>query len=150
SRALLPWAVLTGQVPGVDRNRLRTLAQQVNAVAEPVLSVLLLARALEAAGDGALAEELLRAATRARPGEVVLWYALGQLLERQRPPRWAEVVECYTAARAVRPELGTDLVLALAGAGRVKESVAVCQELLRQQPDNPALHFEHGFILGGQ
>jgi eukaryotic-like serine/threonine-protein kinase len=147
---LLPWSVLTGQVPGADRNRLRALARQTDAAAEPVLGVLLLARALEAAGDGALAEGLLRAAARARPGEVVLHTALGNLLEQQQPPRWAEAVECYAAARAVRPELGVTLARALASAGRSAEGLAVCQELLRLQPDNPVLHFYRGNILARQ
>src|SRR5262249_52480339 len=112
--------------------------------------VLLLARALEAVGDGGLAEGLLRGTIRARPGEVVLLNALGQLLERQQPPRWADAVVCYTAARSVRPELGVALARPWAEAGHPDEGLAICQELLRRQPETPALNFDHGNMLGRQ
>jgi serine/threonine-protein kinase len=150
SRALLPWTSLTGQVPGADRNRLRALAGQTEVASEPVLGVLLLVQALVTIGDDDLAEGLLRAAVRARPGEVVLLHALGVLLERHGPPRWAEAVKCYTAARAVRPELGLALARTLAEAGQSDEGLAVCQELLRLQPKNPIFHLQYGYIHAKQ
>src|SRR5262249_56629033 len=79
-----------------------------------------------------------------------LLHALGGVLERQRPPRWQEAVECFTAARALRPELGVALAMALARSGRAEEGVAVCQELLRRQPENINFYFCHAYILDRQ
>jgi hypothetical protein len=74
---------------------------------------LTLTRALRVAGEEALAEQLLRDAVQARRDEVVLYHTLGQLLTLQEPPRWAEAVGFYRAARALRPDLGLNLAMAL-------------------------------------
>src|SRR5262249_57222531 len=71
---------------GADRGRLRQLAAATDVSTEPVLGLLTLVRALGVAGDEAVAQDLLRAAVRARPQEVGLHHALGNLLEKQR--RW--------------------------------------------------------------
>jgi serine/threonine-protein kinase len=130
---------------GEDRQRLRRLAAQADAAKEPALALLTLARALHVAGDDSLAEQLLRAAVWARPQEVVLHHALGQLLVGQQ--RWPEVVECYAAARAVRPELGLALADALVNGGREGAGLALYERLLTERPDNPWLHFDHGHAL---
>jgi Flp pilus assembly protein TadD/serine/threonine protein kinase len=150
SQAVLPMAALTGVVPGPDRNRLRRLAEETDAANEPVLGLLTLARALQVAGDSALAERLLGQAVLARPAEVVLHNALGKLLGEQRPPAWGRAVECYKAARALRPELGVALAEALAGSGRAYESLALLARLVTEQPGNPWLHFERGWALADQ
>jgi serine/threonine-protein kinase len=129
---------------GEDRAHLRLLAEKADPAAEPVLGLLTLSRALQAAGEDALAERLLRAAVRARPREVVLHHALGQLLEGQQPPRWGEAVECYAAARALRPELGVSLANALVECGRVSEGLALYERLVTERPDNPWLHLWRG------
>jgi serine/threonine protein kinase/Flp pilus assembly protein TadD len=147
SQALLPLPALTGVVPWPDRNRLRQLAQETDATKEPVLGLLTLTRALQVGGDDATAERLLREAVWARPKEVVLHYALGRLLEQQRPPRWGQAVECYTAARALRPELGLALAQALVKAGRGKDGLALFKRLVAEKPDNPWLHYWRGYAL---
>jgi hypothetical protein len=95
---------------------LRRLAEEVDPAAEPVLGLLTLARALQAAGDDGRAELLLRRGVHARPQEVVLVNALGQLLAGQR--RWPEAVDrrlhaaaawFYAGAFAADPKLTTDL-----------------------------------------
>jgi serine/threonine-protein kinase len=134
----------------LDANQLRGLAQRADTAPMPVLAVVLLARALRTAGDDARAERLLRDSLRARPGEVVLLYTLGQLLSQQRPPRWQEAVECYTAARALRPELGSALAQALEGCGRRGEGLALRRQLAAQQPDNPRLVHDLGVALTAQ
>jgi hypothetical protein len=91
---------------GKDGLRLQQLAQQIDPASEPVLGLLTLTRALRLTGAEAVAERLLRSALQARPREVVLYYRLGQLLQEQQPPRWAEAAECYLATRALRPDLG--------------------------------------------
>src|SRR5262249_32079768 len=73
---------------GKDRGRLRQLAATTDVSAEPVLGLLTLARALLLAGDEAGSQDLLRAAVRARPREVGLHHALGNLLAGQQ--RWRE------------------------------------------------------------
>ena len=103
--------------------------------------------ALRGAGEDALAERLLQAAVRARPQEVVLYTALGRLREGQRPPRWGEVVECYAAARALRPELGETLADALVESGRADEGLALYEQLVAQVPDSPWLHARRGHAL---
>jgi tetratricopeptide (TPR) repeat protein len=150
SVVLRPVPVPFDAAPAEDRERLRRLAGEVEAVAEPVLGLLTLARALRQAGQDGPAEELLRRAVRARPQEVVLHYELGKLLEEQRPPRWAEAVECFAAARALRPELGEALADALASSGRIRDGLALYQQLLTESPDNPWLHLRHGNALYGQ
>src|SRR5262249_44824169 len=147
SRALMPIAALADVVPGADRNRLRQLARETDAATEPILGLLALARALRRAGDDPLAERLLRSATWARPQEVVLHYALGKLLEEQKPPRWREAVDCYVTARGLRPELGVVLANALIGEGRGSEGLALLDRLAAENNDNPWIPFKRGNAL---
>ncbi|HZV06064.1 MAG TPA: tetratricopeptide repeat protein [Gemmataceae bacterium] len=132
---------------GQDRRRLVQLAQQTDPAAEPILGLLTLVRAVRAAGEEGRAEQLMRAAIAARPGEVVLHHTLGQLLGAQQPPRWAEAVECYRAARAVRSELGVSLARALLRSDRESEGLDLLAWLVRQTPTNPYLHLEMGYAL---
>ena len=139
------------EVPlGEDRTRLRRWAEKIEPASEPVLGLLTLAQALHVAGDEALAERLLRAAIQARPREVVLYHTLGQLLTTQEPPRWAEAVECYAAARALRPDLGESLANALIRGGREREGLALLDRLVKEKPDSPFLHFQQGYALNAK
>jgi serine/threonine-protein kinase len=130
-----------------DRDNLLGLAKSADVTRQPVLGLLTLARALQVAGDEAQAERLLRRAVIERPGEILLHDALGHLLERQQPPRWGEVVACYTAARALRPGLGVALARALQMSGRADEGLAVYGQLVEQDKRNPWLHFGRGNVL---
>jgi serine/threonine-protein kinase len=134
----------------VDHRRLLELAAQTDHEKEPVLGILTLARALRRAGEESVAEGLLRGAIQARPREVVLHHALGDLLAQSTPPRWREVVECYTAARALRPEIGLHLASALAQSGRVAEALALCERLQREKPDDPSVPYLLGQLLRRQ
>jgi tetratricopeptide (TPR) repeat protein len=78
---------------------------------------------------------------------VVLCHALGQLLVEQEPPRWAEAVEWYRAARALRPELGLNLADALLRSGRDAEGLGLFQQMVEQTPDNPFFHLARGNAL---
>ena len=136
------------EVPlGEDRRRLRQLAEQTDPAAEPILGLLTLVRALGVTGEEARAEQLLRAAIVARPREVVLHHTLGQILTAQKPPRWAEAVECYGAARVSRPDLGVNLATALLRSGRDREGLALLARLVTETPKNPFLHFARGNAL---
>jgi Flp pilus assembly protein TadD len=83
----------------------------------------------------------------ARPREVVLYHTLGQLLTGQEPPRWAEAVECYAAARALRPDLGVNLAAALRQSGRWPEALSLLAWLVKERPDNPYLHHKQAYAL---
>jgi eukaryotic-like serine/threonine-protein kinase len=132
---------------GEDRRRLRRLAEKIDPTSEPVLGLLTLTRALRVAGDKALAERLLRAALIAHPREVRLYHSLGQLLTERNPPRWAEAVVFYRAARALRPELAVRLAEALRHSGNEREALKLLAHLVKERPDNPYLHFQHGNAL---
>jgi serine/threonine-protein kinase len=129
---------------GPDRAWLRDLTAATNPADEPVLGLLVRARALLGAGDEARAERLLRDALRQRPQEAALHVTLGQLLEDQGR---GEAVECYAAARALRPELGALLAEALARTGRADEGLALAEYLAAEQPHNPWRHFVRGNVL---
>jgi Flp pilus assembly protein TadD/serine/threonine protein kinase len=152
SLALLSAALRPVPVPvvvplGKDRAQLRQLAERVDPAAEPVLGLLTLTRALRVAGEEAIVEQLLRAALTARPREVVLYHRLGQLLTEQNLPRWAEAVECYRAARALRPDLGVNLARALLYSGQGAESLALLGRMVQERPDDPYLHSQQGLAL---
>jgi tetratricopeptide (TPR) repeat protein len=150
TRRSLPWTALCELERGRHWRRLLELRSQVDLTTEPVLSVLLLAQTSWGLGDEAGAEELLDRALIARPGEVRLLTDLGWLLERRKPPRLAEAIACYKAARGLRPGLGVALGLALSRAGQGKEREAVLRELIRQQPKNPEVHVYLGNSLHEQ
>jgi tetratricopeptide (TPR) repeat protein len=120
------------------------LRQEIDPRKEPALTTVLLAQACTAGGDTAAAEQMLRQAATAQPGQVVLLDALGKLLERQGSSRLEEAIGYYRTARGQRHHLGLSLSRALISAGRAAEAGAVMQELVLLQPDNPAFHFVLG------
>jgi tetratricopeptide (TPR) repeat protein len=121
------------------------LAAQTDAAREPVLGLLELVRALQAAGDDAAADRLLWEALQARPQEVVLLAVRGNRLAEQR--RWDGAAACYAAARALRPELGASLAHALLRSGKVDEGLALYDRLTAGAKDNPWLHYQRGRAL---
>jgi serine/threonine-protein kinase len=146
--ALRPVPVPFDAGPGEGRARLRRLAAEADAAGGPVLGLLALARALEEAGEGAEAERLLRAAVRARPREVAPHAALARLLGGRG--RWGEALECWSALRTMRPEVGAALADALVSAGRAAEGLALYDLLVAERPNNPWLFFNLGDALLGQ
>jgi serine/threonine-protein kinase len=150
--AASPWPALWELARGNAWRQLLEAQKEIDPRKEPALTIVLLAQACAAAGDTAGAEKLLRRATTARPGQVVLLNALGKLLERQRPPRYKEAVEYYRAARGQRRHLGLALSKALLGAGRPAEAEEVLRELAPRQTDahNPAFYFYFGTSQIGQ
>jgi superkiller protein 3 len=116
----------------------------------PVASVQLLALALERSGAVKDAEAVLRRGQRRHPNDVWLNHALGRLLHKKAEPDRAEAVRFYTAARAVRPEIGHDLAHALEESGRREEAVALFEELCRLRPANASHHNCLGNALKAQ
>jgi Flp pilus assembly protein TadD len=150
TRRSLPWTALCELERGPHWRRSLEVRGQVDPAKEPVLSVLLLARASRDLGDEGGAEELLGRALIARPGEVLLLTELGRFLERRKPPRLAEAIACYKTVRGLRPGLGLALGVALSRAGQGKEGEAVLRELIRQQGKNPEVHYSLGLLLQEQ
>jgi Flp pilus assembly protein TadD len=101
-------------------------------------------------GEERTAEALPASAVDVHRSDVLLLYALGEFLERQRRPRLAEAIEHYRAAAAARPELGARLGLALVRAGRAAKGEAVLRDLVRRDPGNADRHFQLGYALAAQ
>jgi Flp pilus assembly protein TadD len=139
-----PWPALWEQARGNTWRHLLDVRKEVDARREPALTVVLLAQACAAAGDTAAAEQVLRQAATAQPGQVVLLDALGKLLERQGPSRLEEAIGYYRTARGQRHHLGISLSKALLSAGRAAEAGEVMQELVLLQPDNAVFYLQLG------
>jgi serine/threonine-protein kinase len=144
-----PWPALRAQAQNGDWLQLLEIRREIDPRTEPVLTVVLLAVAFTAAGDDAGAEQVLARALAARPDEVVLLDRMGNLLERQGTARLGEAIGYYQAARSQRRLLGITLSKALVRAGRPAQAGAVMQDLVRQQPVNPATWFYLGLVLDG-
>jgi serine/threonine-protein kinase len=130
-----------------ERDKLCELTCSANLARLPPASVQLLGRALRTAGEAGRAVDVLKEAQRLHPGDVWINYELAETLAALRPPRWDEAVRYYTAARAVRPEIGHSLAHALERLGRQDEAAAIFEELTRLRPDNPRHHHCLGVAL---
>jgi serine/threonine-protein kinase len=89
------WTSLWEQAHGYTWKHLLAVRSEIEPRKEPALTVVTLAQAFAAVGDTAAAEMLLRRAAAAQPGEVVLLYALGKLLESLGPSRLEEAIGYY-------------------------------------------------------
>jgi tetratricopeptide (TPR) repeat protein len=144
----LPWTALGAMAEGERLRRLLELRSQVNPAGEPVLSVLLLAQGLRAAGDVGGAEGVLREAATTRPSEGVLLDALARLLEERG--QLAEALRYYQAGRGLRPNLGAGLARVLSKVGKAAEGETVLRDLISRQPQNPDLEVDLGNALNEQ
>lgn len=135
-------------VRGDAWQQLRELRKEIDLRTAPAPTLILLAKAYATLGDAAGAEQLLREAAAARPGQVGLLTALGQLCEQQG--RLGQATEYYRAARGQRPHLGLALSSALTQVGRADEAEQILMELLRDQPEDAKLYNYLGAALGTQ
>src|SRR5262249_52440383 len=97
------------------------------------ISLDLLGRALDNAGDPSAAESVLRAAQHPHPDDPWVNLDLAKLLERHG--RREEALRFYYAARAARPAEGSDLYFALKHHGEADEAIAVLRDLARLRPE---------------
>jgi eukaryotic-like serine/threonine-protein kinase len=132
------------------RARVRDHARRLDPATAPVLEVISLARTQATFGDAAGAESLLRRALAAHPDEVGLLVTLGALLSVLEPKRPGEAIECYRAARALRPDLGLALSRALIGSKRAAEAEAICRNLVQRFADHPEPYLYLGVALSRQ
>ncbi len=135
-----------------ERNRLRSLLDQPDLrrqiddlrtmTKEPGVNnfapstSLLLALALEKAGDKSRAIAVLRAAIVRNPGDLWLNLELAQRLDMTEPPQTAEAIRYFSVAPALRPASGNDLARLLAAQGKEDEAEAILRELVRLQPSD--------------
>ena len=122
---------------------LRALARTAKFEELGAISLHLLGAGLNDAGDGALAESVLRTAQRRHPRDVWVNHTLGAILERLS--RHDEAIRFYTAARAIRPETGFNLAH-LERRGDFDEAHAVFLDLKALRPSTRNLNFLSGFL----
>src|SRR5262249_28646966 len=139
-----------GADPDSWRNALRTALDQPDRAARltalkglvrdarfdelgPV-SLDLLGSALDAAGDRAAAEAVLRGAHRRHPDDVWGNYNLARV--REALGRTDEALRYYTAARSIRPETAHELTHALENRGESDEAIAVFRQLCKIRARN--------------
>ncbi len=143
-------AVARGLDPDPERNRLRSLLEQPDLRAQidnlralaknadvnefGASTALLLALALEKAGDKNRAIDVLRAAIVRNPGDLWLNLELAGRLARTEPPQTAEAIRYFSVARAIRPASGYELAELLEGQGKHGDAEAILRELVRLQP----------------
>ena len=142
-----PWPALWELARGGEWRQLQKVRTAIDPRTEPVLTVVLLARAFAAVGDAGEAKRVLRQASTTRPDQVVLLGTLAKLLDQQGPSQLTEAIGYYRQARSKRPNLGIALSNALYRNGQLAEAEEVMQELIHLQPANPACYFYHGIVL---
>jgi serine/threonine-protein kinase len=120
----------------VQRETLRTLAQQADLRGWPAPSLTMLAGALAGADEREAAVDLLRRAQARHPGDVWVNHDLARYLEQLHPPRTEEAIRFYSVARALRPETAHELAHALQSRGSSDEAVLVFRDLTQLQPGN--------------
>jgi serine/threonine-protein kinase len=133
-----------------DLPGLRRLMDEARPALLPLPSVQLLGRAMLQAGDATRAVALLGAVREQHPGDVWINYDLAQALRAQQPPQLTEALRYYTAAQALRPEVGHALGHALEEAGRRDEATAVFRQLTQLRPGNALHHYCLGGALSKQ
>jgi serine/threonine-protein kinase len=145
-------SLMIGESPPIDNARAQILeaAEDTEQGKEPEPAIILLPHSIVAVKDTAGAEDVLRQEVMANPDEVALLISMGKLLERQGRSRLEEAIGYYRAARAVDPNLGRALSMALSDAGRPKHAEEVLLDLIRRHPDNPLYYDELGYALAQQ
>jgi len=116
------------------RSALRKMANAAPLDQLGPISLDLLGRALNDAGELAAAESVLRRAQRRHPDDVWINYDLASTLERLA--RRAEAIRYYTAARSLRPETAHELAHVLNRVSEFDEATAVFEDLRRRRPDD--------------
>jgi serine/threonine protein kinase/Flp pilus assembly protein TadD len=145
-------AVARGLDSDPDRNRLRSILEQPNlqgqkdtlvAMAKKGRAVefgpstsILLASALEKAGEKELAMAALRAAVVRYPDDLWANLALASRLAKLDPLRRDEAIRYYSIVRALRPVMGSELAKLLIDQGQADEAEAIHRELVRLQPED--------------
>ena len=120
--------------PAARLEALRRMAKGAPSDTMGPISLDLLGRELQFAGDPAGAEVVLRRAQRLHPDDVWINYDLARALEKLA--RRDEAIRYDMAARALRRETAHELAHLLGASGDPDEEVAIFEDLRRAQPRN--------------
>jgi serine/threonine protein kinase/tetratricopeptide (TPR) repeat protein len=133
-----------------DREALKKLARQKEALAQPPATVLLLGAVLVQEGEVPLAVEALRQAQQRRPDDFWINNNLAEYLLELRPPQTEEAVALMRVAVALRPDspvVRLNLGYALRKHGKNAEAEAAYRKALAIQPGYASAHLNLGALF---
>jgi tetratricopeptide (TPR) repeat protein len=133
---------------GKDQAAVEQLAGEEGSFAQPPANLVLLGRALEAAGGQAAAERLLRGAQELHPGD--FWNNLELAKVLTRADRFEEAVGFFRAALAVRSRSAVvhyNLSVALVSQGKLVEAEHACRKAIALKPDFHLAYYGLGNAL---
>jgi serine/threonine protein kinase/tetratricopeptide (TPR) repeat protein len=136
-----------------DGGRLRKLAADDAALAQPAPVLVLLSQALQAAGSSGEVVTLLRQAQQRHPGDFWINHGLANALALMRPPRIEEAVGYCRAAVALRPdrpEVRINLGVLLMAQGDRAGGAACFRRAVELDPKLAQAHFNLGGALSDQ
>jgi tetratricopeptide (TPR) repeat protein len=118
-----------------QRQTVARLAESPGIVDQPSPTVTLLAAALRGAGDWNAAIALMESARFRNPGDPWVHHELGLARRQARPPRTEDALRAFSAATAIRPEMGYELATTLEETGRTGEAISILEDVARRQPE---------------
>jgi tetratricopeptide (TPR) repeat protein len=130
--------------------QLRKMAAAIDPSTAPVMVIVTLTGYLRSVRDYARAADLLRQASDAHPNDATMLIQLASTLCEMPRPQYAKALECYRAARALRPDTGLGMCRTLLDCGRADEAETVARDLLRRHPDHPMVYTYLGIALSTQ
>jgi serine/threonine protein kinase/tetratricopeptide (TPR) repeat protein len=133
-----------------DKKTLQTLARDLNVMAQPPATIVLLATVLSRMGEGSLAIEVLRAAQQRFPNDFWVNQALASALVQWGPVQSEEAIGYFRATLAIRPDspgvflnLGTSLL----GTGDIDGAIAAYRKAIALDPQYATAHSSLGNAL---
>ena len=126
---------------------LAAIAQQPKLVEYGPSTTLLLARLLNTAGETKVAIAVLRSGVVRYPGDLWTNFQLATLLRDAEPSQVDESIRYFTAARALRPQTGLDLVDLLRNRKRFDEAEAILRDFARLDPESTRTLLELSALL---
>jgi tetratricopeptide (TPR) repeat protein len=121
-----------------DRELLAELAAGHDTASQPSPTVVFLAETLARSGENEKAVSVLRRASRERPSDFWIHYALAIHLHDAQPPRWDEMVRSSRVALALHPdnaEVTRLLGDALRHNGEMEDAFSALERAMRLKPD---------------
>ena len=110
------------------------LSEAPETALQPAPSMTLLAGALVAAREPSAAVSLLESARFRHHDDPWVHQYLGLALRAVRPPRTDDALRAFSAATALRPEIGYELAIALKETGRTSEAITVLADVAKRRP----------------
>jgi serine/threonine protein kinase/tetratricopeptide (TPR) repeat protein len=149
-----PWRnQLRAAVQRRDNKTLKDLGRQVNVPGEPPATVVLLAQALDWAGESPMAIAILRSAQPRHTNDFWVNHNLAVYLMEAQPPQAAAAVEYYRAALALHsgsPGVYLNLGNALFRLERLDEAASAYRQAIHLKADYAVAHANLGMTLSRQ